>query len=613
MISANENAGLVTVKKWLMASSPSKRRRTSVGTTQVSASNKTFEQHDDEPDGFSGPPSYRSPTKASLARSHPHLLPRTEGVAAVRSKGKLLLEQRASALKSKQSSTVYSPSSKMHATFRPTADAEDQEPGASPPPEIGNDYLAEIAYSALQFSLLGRTEESRVDRPAQESEEGPPATAPSVSPSGATATERPTTSRDNIAETTSHSDNIKTALPSTPVKNIIHETDVAEPRLPSTPRQLGLEPPAHKPAGTSSLSPKSKGQSRRPSSIKSSPLKPKEPAAAQQIVETSDESSLGPCRSFSDYATKSSIERAQEFPLSEHHPDKPITDFPTIPMRASKDLAVSDPLFNLQAPLSLAVSASDEMEPIQGEANGLRSRLVMLNSADRILVVKIRMFLKHGSNKVASIVVLQLSAWTSPELGSWLRAPVRDRSQGAIAKAVSRYWDMAETRAFCWHSCAQEFEHLVTTPEEEEEEKNHPDAEPADIDASNREIDPIVQQQDHNNPNPLAQDNKATTTTPQKKASPDPESVSSTPPLFLLGRQSLSFKDPLVTLHISWLIRFTPSGEAQSLVSARASYPPSWSSSFGDLARTSELFARCIKLGKSVNEAVGALIGVMFP
>lgn len=592
-----------------MASSPSKRRRTSVSTTQVSTSNNIYEQHEEGPHRFPGPASYMSPTKASLARSHPHLLPRTEGGAAVRSKGKLLLEQRASALKSKQSSTIYSTFGQIDANFRPTADAEDQEPGASPPPEFRNEYLAEIAYSALQVPVLEGTEESHVDRPAQDSEEGPSATVPSVSASsGATATERLTASRDNVVETTSHPDNDKTALPSTPVKNITHETDVAELRLPSTPRQLGLEPPARKPAGTSSLSPKPKRQLRRPSSIKSSPLKPKEPAAVQQIVETSDESSLGLCRSFSDYATKSSIEKAQDFPLSENsNAGTSITDFPTLPMRASKNLTVSDPLFNLQASLSLAVSASDEIEPIQGERNGLRSRIVMLSSADSILVVKIRMFLKHGSNKVASIVVIQLSPWTSPELGSWLRAPVTDRSQGAIAKAVSRYWDMAETRAFCWYTCEQDFDHLI---EKTREERDHPDEESADIASSNSETEPIVRK---NNDANLVQD-KATA--PQEVPT-DVEEASSETASPLLGRQSLDFKDSLVHLHISWTIRFTPSGDALSIVSAVASYPSSWSGGeggeFNDLARTSEAFARFIKLGKTVHEAVSSLIRVMFP
>ena len=613
---ANQNAGPVKVKEFPMASSPSKRRRTSVGTIQVSTSNKNFEPNESEPDGVPGPVSYMSPTKASLARSHPHLLPRTEEFSAPRSKGKLLLEQRISMLKSKQSSIISPSSSEIHPILQPAANAEDQEPRASPP-EAEKDDFAKTAHSIQQAPVLKRTEEPQADHPAQESEEGSTAVVPSVSaPSDATALEKPTTLRDNIREITNHSDNDKVALPSTPVKNVGHEIDIAEPRLPSTPRQLGLEPPARKPTGPLSLSPKSKRKLRRPSSIKSSPLKPKEVAAVQQIVETQDESSLGLCRSFSDYATSSDIEMARQFPLSENHEDMSIADFATIPMRASKDLAVSDPLFNLQASLSLDLSASDEFEPMQAETNGLRSRIVMFSSTDGILVVKLRMFLKHGSNKVASIAVIQLSPWTSPELGSWLKAPVTDRSQGAIAKAISHYWDMAETRAFCWYNCEQDFAHLINNQENKTQNQNHPDH-------NNKSADNI--DDGPQKPNPAAQEITDTDLVPDKASNietqktpsnqGDASSVPPPPPPPLLARQSLSFSDRLVLLHINWTIRFTPSGEALSVLSARASYPESWSGNavFNDLARTSEAFATLVNLGKTVHQAVGSLIGVMFP
>ena len=584
-------------KKLHMAPSPSKKRRTSVGTIQVSTSNKNFEgQNEDKNDRIPGPASYMSPTKASLARSHPHLLPRTE--AAPRSKGKLLLEQRISALKSKQSNTNHPPSGKTHVIVQPAVNAEEQEPRASPP-EAGNEDF--IAPSTQQPPVLERAEVSQADRPAKDFEAGSSAIVESVFPasSGAITTERLTESVDNIHETTNHADNEKPALPSTPVKNAIHEIEPAEPRLPTTPRQLGLEPPARKPTGTLSLSPKPKRKLRRHSSIKSSPLKPKEAAAVvQQTVEIQDESSLGPCRSFSDYASTTSIEKAQDFPLSENHSSG--TEFSTIPMRASKDLAASDPLFNLQASLSLAVSASDEIEPIQAEPHGLRSRVVMLNSLDNVLVVKLRMFIKKNSNKVASVVVIQLSPWTSPELGSWLKAPATDRSQGAIAKAISRYWDMAETRAFCWHECEQEFGHLIDSTTEA---TNHP----ADIDRSHEKT--AVQQ--NNDMNPVLE-KKPTET---QKVPSDPGGATPPPPPLLLSQQHLAFSDRIALLHINWTIRFTPSGEATSILSARASYPESWSGEavYDDLARTGEAFARLVKMGKTVHEAVGALIGVVFP
>lgn len=76
--------------------------------------------------------------------------------------------------------------------------------------------------------------------------------------------------------------------PFTPTKNVLED---AEPRLPPTPSQLGLEAPASSPKGLAFSRPSRKSKKKKLSEVKSSPLKPRVSSPAMKPAETTG---LGP-------------------------------------------------------------------------------------------------------------------------------------------------------------------------------------------------------------------------------------------------------------------------------------------------------------------------------
>ena len=85
-----------------------------------------------------------------------------------------------------------------------------------------------------------------------------------------------------------HAHEEEPVLPYTPTKPL---TETVEPRLPSTPSQLGLEAPPSPPKGLLFSSPSRRPKRKTRSGAKSSPLKPGAPIAAVEVVQTSN---LGP-------------------------------------------------------------------------------------------------------------------------------------------------------------------------------------------------------------------------------------------------------------------------------------------------------------------------------
>ncbi|KAI4115413.1 MAG: hypothetical protein LQ345_003979 [Seirophora villosa] len=177
----------------------------------------------------SGKPTYRSPTKASLARSYPHLVPTASAVPDSR----CLL--RAEDYKSPRKNALDRSTRVSVSIDGEPPDGLSQDPRASPPE-------AATATSSQPSPTIGS--DTNVRREASP-------TKPDTPQNG--------------------------TFPQTPAKRPRHSpeyTPDGEPRLPSTPTQLGLEPPPKPPSGLlSSRSPRKTPRSLvRPSSL-SSPLK----------------------------------------------------------------------------------------------------------------------------------------------------------------------------------------------------------------------------------------------------------------------------------------------------------------------------------------------------
>lgn len=93
---------------------------------------------------------------------------------------------------------------------------------------------------------------------------------------------------DTIEKDIEQADGPEPVPPFTPTKNVPED---AEPRLPPTPSQLGLEAPASSPKGLAFSRPSRKSKKKKLSEVKSSPLKPRASSPAMKPAETTG---LGP-------------------------------------------------------------------------------------------------------------------------------------------------------------------------------------------------------------------------------------------------------------------------------------------------------------------------------
>lgn len=618
-----------------MESPSAKRRRTSPNASvSVNASNtdsRLLSQQDVVQ------PSYMSPTKASIARFYPDLAPQSSEPTTPRSKGRLLLDQHSSSLKGgprsaskifqqprpvseanaaflnnvaraagallvssqgdassqpKEPSPVGSQVSASNAWTLPVSGlvvgAGDQEPRASPPPEpaehkIGTETglpndASPVADLELQSKTTAEPSQPELNDTEFETERVESAKKDAVTIGGS-----------NIEDTVTLS---------TPTRRGAGAPEDHEPRLPSTPRQLGIEPPGSKPTGVLSMSPKRCGKRRRLEGTKSSPLKPRDAAPNQpkHVFEAQTVSRLGLCRPSLPFDP--GVDDARSLgPSSEpFHADHLIT-----PAITASELSKPDPLFKGQHLPSLRIAAGDET-PVTENGSSPMFRDISFSSTDGVLTLKIRTFFNAGSKKVASIAVLGLNSWASSELGTWLKAPIADRTLDTIARAIDRFWDMIGTRAFCWYNCEGEFSHLVDTTA-------------GSISTASEEMPEMHEYTQK----PDMQEVVALSSARKNSVdAPGPFTSGNFPAEKLVhyaGQRSVRFKDSATSLEITWRINITPSGEVTSKVTAHASFPTSWAEEpdQGDLCRVDEAFVRLLRSGKTVYEAVRCIVEVVFP
>ena len=270
-----------------MDNSPAKRRKTS-SSTAVAIDASTSRSNPSTPKRAS----FQSPTKASLARSHPNLLPRASEKSRSESTGKSLRQELLGQRDSQNDLKT--------ATSAPHAPQAPSTSSAAPPVETG----APESFSAAVARTFA-TEPRRIShvRPPLRARQAPIAI---VGDLALRAGWDPTTS-----------------MPKHPTGRPKKNGENEEPELPPTPVELGLEKPPERPRGLASSSPRS-GRSgsgsgtdrmrrRGGNSQTSSPLKPKI-MPARTIEENPRETSISirPVANLPQEAPESDPEQPEE-------------------------------------------------------------------------------------------------------------------------------------------------------------------------------------------------------------------------------------------------------------------------------------------------------------
>lgn len=259
-------------------------------------------------------PSFMSPTKASLARFHPNLLPpppsadnktgRSDGRRSQSigddqrpesNVGRKMVNGPPTALQQKVGSrgTVADTGDLIEGADLPLSGSTTgaMEDGTYATPQKRLRAPVEEPLSARQFKV--KTIQDPRASPPEAVEDGeqftrdpldvqlPPRLQDDISG-------RAVPTIDEGENEIEHAIEKEPVLPYTPTKPLLES---AEPKLPSTPSQLGLEVPPSPPKGLLFSSPSRRPRRKKRSDAKSSPLKPAVPSAVAEVAQTS---SLGP-------------------------------------------------------------------------------------------------------------------------------------------------------------------------------------------------------------------------------------------------------------------------------------------------------------------------------
>ena len=234
----------------------------------------------------------------------------------------------------------------------------------------------------------------------------------------------------------------------------------------------------------------------------------------------------------------------------------------------------------------------------------IRQHDITLTSPQHLLIVKIRLTVNIEVNKNTELAVLNISSWANSELGSWLKSEAIELNKNEIEKTLGRYWEISKIRATCWHQCEEQIG--VKFMNDKSTSTLNKGGEIAQIPPNpkeNREIDASFAP---NNP-------------PSNNPSSQPLSQPAVPPiprhllLQHLGRQSMLFTRPPVSLLITWYIIIAQTGDVQSCVAAYAAFPQRWTQNTGGeaLGKVSEVFDLLV-VQRGVFESVKIICGLIF-
>lgn len=624
-----------------MESPAPKRRRTSPSTSLGVDAINTQEQSPSH-DGHASTPSrasYLSPTKASLARFNPHLLPSSTTTTT----------KRPSPRDSQVPDLRWAPAidgahtlvDGVHTIARPVTPSRDTTPPArvftgqvnrgspvrniqsvsrglsaaprrrsrtpaqyaSPPKHVPYNPGASPPQAATETDPAHRTGNELVERDQ----------APHLAAEPDHTAERELAGPGIVGEEDFELPTIPRPLGNSVDPGTRHDVD-GEPRLPSTPTQLGLEPPPEPPNGLLLSSPSRRPKRRTRTNAKSSPLKPKVSTTIETVVDSQEQSSLGP-RTYSSHIQQATVNSKDANSNPDHHA-KPeslaqrISLFlpfskrlpPPVPRPPTPPLVVLDTLPDPSYSTPGIVTATeDSVETPSSDDPHLRRKEITFNLPQKLLEVKVQVTVDLTTSKTADITLSSISPWAASELGTWLRKPVDNRDLAAVRDAIHSYWELSEVRAKCWLQCEQTFGNLLT-------------------DSASLDTHDATKSKNTTSNRPKGRRKTPNLTSPSTLSHSEPPPTNPPPPIprqalhHHLGRSSLLFSQAPISLLISWRLAFDVNGKLESHVSAYTSFPGSWVQAEGgsELARVGEAFDGLLRSGRGVFEAVGVVVGAVF-
>ncbi|KAF2429208.1 hypothetical protein EJ08DRAFT_680164 [Tothia fuscella] len=276
-----------------------------------------------------------------------------------------------------------------------------------------------------------------------------------------------------------------------------------------------------------------------------------------------------------------------------------------IPSHAPLKEADPLPLLSLFTPLTMTSTMNPPTKPHSTNESFQQIHNITLSGPASLLTCNLNLTIESDPTNprnptVQNLEIQQLSPWAKREVGEWFTAKAKEGDIAALGYALGRYWDISSTRAQCWSKCCKEFGSLVTCATEEEE-----------TGALN------VQQLKQKKRGKRAQ--KGASVEEDVEMGEGEEDIAevkmSKKELFKhLGRKVIVLKSDEVVLRIGWDVDFDWTGEVESSISAKAAFTSCWNEADeqGFLKKIPATFDMLVQ-ERGVLSAIRIIAGLLFP
>ncbi|KAK5145259.1 hypothetical protein LTR04_001340 [Oleoguttula sp. CCFEE 6159] len=255
---------------------------------------------------------------------------------------------------------------------------------------------------------------------------------------------------------------------------------------------------------------------------------------------------------------------ASFLPFSKPLPQSPTPppSSPLEPVPSHYPVEVEDELPHLQVftPLTfesdVTVPLSTEMHGSTSEERGRQRHDIGIRSPSDLLTARIAMTIDTTTHNILDLKLQRLSSWAEDELGVWVRKRIEgdsltSKDYGSIGWAMGRYWETTRKRAECWVKCHSAFPDLLRG-------RNRLQSEVGKRSADDREAIAGVGLR-------AVQDNLSRSNSHPKIRMKELRKH--------LGSQNLTFRSCDVVLVVSWRIGFDWTGDVESEIGVDYSVP----------------------------------------
>jgi hypothetical protein len=210
------------------------------------------------------------------------------------------------------------------------------------------------------------------------------------------------------------------------------------------------------------------------------------------------------------------------------------------PIPSHSPLPNKPELLGLFSPLEITSSTSPPSKPSNSKSPIIQLHTITLTSPNALLNAKLGLTISSSAEEanaptVSNLNIQDLSLWAKHEIGPSIEAYAKTGDIGSVGYSLARYWEISLKRAYCWSKLCRQYPHLI------------------------RDIDHVA--------------SKDTKQKGKRKRGATRENYAQDEIRRHLGRSYLTFKDGHAELRISWAISLDWSGEIESRISSKTSFP----------------------------------------